>query len=217
MSADLLHRLLHSYGLGFVFLVLVLDSAGLPLPGETAMIAAAFYAARSHSLGPVPLFLASAAGAIGGAVLGYALGWRFGAQALNRFGPRFGYTEDRQLVAHYLIDRYGAVLIAVGRFFALLRPVENLLAGTTGMEFRRFMAGNVVGGVAWTSLYCFGIYLAGKKLTHMAGEAATLSGITAAVALLAGFLLLRRQEARLVEAARAAAARKRRHVTDEPE
>ena len=204
MAPDLVHRLLHSYGLGFVFLVLVLDSAGLPLPGETAMVAAAFYAARSHSLGPVPLFVAAAAGAVGGATLGYALGARFGVRVLNRVGPRIGYTEDRQILAHYLIDRHGAVLIAVGRFFALLRPVENLLAGATGMGFRRFMVGNVVGGVAWTGLYCFGVYLAGRKLMQMAGEAATPIGIAAAVALVGGFLLLRRQEAKLVATARAA-------------
>ncbi len=211
MTADWLHRLVHSYGLGFVFVVLVLDSGGLPLPGETAMIAAAFYAARSHSVSPWSLFLVSAAGAILGAVLGYALGWRFGTRLLTRLGPRFGYNADRQLVAHYLIDRYGAVLIGAGRFFAVLRPVENVLAGATGMAIRPFMAGNVAGGLAWTALYCFGIYFAGKSVTHLAGHAATVAGVVALLALIGGFWLLRRQEARLIEVARAAAARQHRH------
>lgn len=216
MNADWLHSLLHSYGLGFVFVVLVLDSAGLPLPGETAMIAAAFYAARSHTLSPWPLFLVSSAGAVLGATLGYGLGRRFGTRLLTRFGPRFGYNADRQLVAHYLIDRYGAVLIGGGRFFAVLRPVENVLAGATDMAIQPFMIGNIVGGLAWTALYCFGIYFAGKSVTHMAGEAATLAGVAALLALVGGFWVLRRQEARLILAARAAAARRaaRQHRHD---
>lgn len=205
----LLQRLLHTYGDAFVFGLLVLDSAGLPLPGETVLIAAAFYAARGHGLSLGPLLASAASGAVLGGMLGYGIGWRFGAAALNRLGPRIGYTEDRQFLAHYLLDRYGAALIAAGRFFALLRPVENILAGATGMRFRRFMLGNVLGGVSWTTVYCVGVFLAGKRLTDVAGRAATLAGLAALVALVAGFWLLRRQEARLLARARAAAARAR--------
>jgi membrane protein DedA with SNARE-associated domain len=206
VTYDLLHELLHRYGYAFVGGLLLLESTGLPLPGETVMIAAALYAAQTHNLALVPLLAAAFAGAVLGGSIGYGLGRRFGPPLLVRFGPRIGLNADRRLLGRYLMQRNGAALVFLGRFFAVLRSVAALLAGASGMGWQSFMLFNVLGGAAWTGVYCLGGYWFGRAIMNVAGQAGFVLGIAALAAVIVAAWIIRRHEARLLRAARRAEA-----------
>ena len=129
MSADTIHGLLHHYGYLFVFLLLLTEAIGLPVPGETVMVAAALYAASTHRLGLAPLLAAAFAGTVAGGMIGYVLGRRFGAPLLLRYGRHVGMHADRRLLGRYLMQRNGAALVFLGRFVALLRCVTAVPCG----------------------------------------------------------------------------------------
>jgi membrane protein DedA with SNARE-associated domain len=206
MSADTIHGLLHHYGYAFVFLLLLTEAIGLPVPGETVMVAAALYAASTHRLGLAPLLAAAFAGTVAGGMIGYVLGRRFGAPLLLRYGRRVGMHADRRLLGRYLMQRNGATLVFLGRFVALLRCVTAVLAGASRMGWHRFLLFNVLGGAAWTGLYCVGAYTVGRAIMNVAGSMGIIIGAAAVGALIVGWVFLRRNEARLTELARRAAA-----------
>jgi membrane protein DedA with SNARE-associated domain len=145
MAPDAFHGLLHQYGYAFVFLLLLIEAIGLPVPGETVMVAAALYAAGTHHLALAPLLAAACAGTVLGGMIGYGLGRRFGAPLLLRYGRRIGLHADRRLLGRYLMQRNGAALVFFGRFVALLRCITSLLAGVNRMGWRRFVVFNALG------------------------------------------------------------------------
>ena len=196
--------LLHQFGYGFVFLLLTLEATGLPLPGETVMVGAALYAARTHHLALLPLFVVAAGGAVAGGIIGYTIGRRFGPALLDRYGPRIGFDADRRLLGRYLLQRNGAAFVFWARFVAVLRSVAGILAGVNAMNTRRFMLFNALGGIVWTGLYCCGAYLLGHEITRIAGVAGPVLGITAVAVLIAAVVFIRRHEGRLITLARSA-------------
>ncbi len=113
MSSHELAQLLHQYGCGLVFAVVALQALGAPLPGTTALIAAALYAATSHGLPIVGVIAAAAAGALVGTSLGFALGrWR-GQPLLLWVGGRVGQSPERvHLLRQAFADRGGWFLFS---------------------------------------------------------------------------------------------------------
>jgi membrane protein DedA with SNARE-associated domain len=131
--------LVSSYGTVAVGTLVALESLGLPLPGETALIAAAIYAGSSHGLDIAAVVGAAAAGAIIGDNIGYAIGRRFGAPLLRRFAPRLGLSEDRIRLGRYLFLVHGGKVVFFGRFVAWLRALAAVLAGINHMPWGRFL------------------------------------------------------------------------------
>ena len=202
ISFHSLDHLLHEYGYLTIFLGIMLEAVGLPLPGESLMIAAAIYAATGHELNIFVLVFAAAVGAIAGEQIGYGIGRWVGLPALKRWGGRVGLTEERFELGRYLFHRYGGRIVFFGRFVALLRTFAALLAGANQMPRRTFLLWNVLGGVAWTSLYGFGAYLLGDAAKRVSGPMGIALAVVGAAVLIGGMIFVKRNEKRLMAEAK---------------
>ena len=135
---DFLEHLIQQYGYGMVGLVICLEAMGLPLPGESLLIATAIYAATTHNLAIEWIVIAAAIGAIMGDNFGYLIGQRLGRPALEKYGPKIYLTVERQRLGQYLFLKYGGVVVFFARFIAFMRTFAALLAGANRMPWRRF-------------------------------------------------------------------------------
>src|SRR5258705_1676763 len=158
-----------AYGYWAVLVLVGLESMGLPLPGETALIAAAVYAGTGHELDIVGVVAAAAAGAVIGDNIGYEIGRLVGFPFLVRYGARIGLHERRLKLGQYLFRRYGGAIVFFGRFAALLRTFAALLAGTNRMPWPRFFFFNAAGGVVWSSIFGIGGYLLRSSVHRISG------------------------------------------------
>src|SRR6516165_6891412 len=166
MSFFSLHHLielLHAYGNVVLGVVVGLESVGLPLPGETLLIAAAVIAATSHQMSIALVILSAAVGAVVGQMTGYWIGWGIGFRLLRRYGRYIGLTDRRLAYGRALFRRHGVKVIFASRFIVLLRTLAALLAGANHMPWGRFMAANITGSITWAALYGGGAYLLGHE------------------------------------------------------
>src|SRR5437867_2352036 len=145
-------QLVASYGYVVLFLIVGLESFGIPLPGETALVSAAAFAATGR-LNIIGVIAAAAAGAIFGDNAGYWLGRKGGLALLHRHGRRFGLDETKIARAHRFFERHGAKTVFLGRFIALLRSWAAVLAGVACMPYRTFTIYNALGGVIWATIF----------------------------------------------------------------
>ena len=197
-------RFIADYGYWGLAGVVGLESMGIPLPGETMLIAAATWAALTHQLSIELVIAAAAAGAIVGDSIGFLIGRQIGFPLLLRYGARIGMTEARLKVGQYLFLRHGAKVVFFGRFIALLRTLAALLAGINQMPWPRFLFFNASGGIVWATVFGVGAYMFGNVLHRLTGPLAIVFAILGAAAALTGFVLARRHEQRLLaEAERA--------------
>jgi membrane protein DedA with SNARE-associated domain len=169
--------------LGYPVLGLLIlgESAGLPLPGETALITAGGLAAGGHLALPVVIVVAAIA-AITGDTVGYWLGRRGGRAFLMRDG--IGATHRRHAVrrADRFFARYGVATVFVGRWIPGVRVVAALMAGATRMPWRRFAIANAVGAFAWAGTVASLAMLAGPTGSLvLAGGGLALAALTLAV------------------------------------
>jgi membrane protein DedA with SNARE-associated domain len=201
-SLPWLQTVLHQYGAAAVGIGLLLESMGLPLPGESLMIAAAIYAATTHRLDIFILVPVAASGAICGDQIGYLIGRWIGFRALARWGGRLGLTQDRLLLGRFLFRRYGGRVVVLGRFVAVLRTFVALLAGANRMPWHSFLLWNALGGIGWTSLYGFGAYALGDAALRLSGPVGIALGVVIGVALIGALVFVKRNEARLMAEAR---------------
>jgi membrane protein DedA with SNARE-associated domain len=183
---------LHRYGYAAVAGALLLESFGLPLPGETMLIAGAALAAQGE-LHLAPLLLCAWLAAVLGDNIGFAIG-HFGGRALVlRYGARIGITESRLARVEGFFQRYGGQVVLLARFFALVRQLNGIVAGTAGMGWWRFLACNAAGAALWVGAWGFGVYWFGQSLGHVvarlhgAGYALGLIALLALVAWLAHY------------------------------
>jgi membrane protein DedA with SNARE-associated domain len=195
--SDALISLIPTYGPWIIFGIVALESAGVPLPGETILVAAALLAATTGQISIVVVVLASAGGAIVGDGIGYMVGRRFGLPLIRRYGRYIRLDENRLLIGRYLFFRYGNVVVFFGRFVAVLRMFAALLAGANSMPAGRFFFFNITGGVCWACLFGFGAYAVGAEIYTISG---TLSVISLGLFIATGFALsifMRRNEVTL--------------------
>jgi membrane protein DedA with SNARE-associated domain len=193
-----------AYGYWAVFVIVMLESAGVPLPGETVLVAAALYAGATDELDIYAIILAAAAGAAIGDSMGYWIGRKFGFPILLRFGPYVGLDEPRLKLGQYLFQRFGGGIIFFGRFIALLRMFAALLAGVNQFPWNRFLFFNVSGGVLWAMTFGFGGYLFGEVLQRMTAPLAVITATLAVIAIVVGGAAIRKYEKNLqVEAEKA--------------
>lgn len=203
MTVDLPH-LIHTYGYWAVFGVVGLESLGVPVPGETMLIAAATFAGATHRLDIGFVIVAAAAGAIAGDTAGFWIGRGVGWPLLHRYGGRVGLTEPRLKLGQYLFLRHGGKVVFFARFIAALRAFAALLAGANRMPWRRFLIFNALGGIVWASLIGIGADLFGHQLHKFAGPIGGVLLAGAVVVAIAGFIFVRRHEQALIaEAERA--------------
>jgi len=196
-----LTNLVAQYGYLAVLVIVGLESTGVPLPGETTLVAAALYAGATHNLNIVGVVIAAALGAIIGDNLGYLIGHWGGYRLLIRYGRYIRLSEKRIKIARYLFLRYGGEVVFFGRFTAILRTYAAFLAGTTRMPWRRFLLFNAAGGIAWATIYGGGAYLLGRQIEWLSGPIEIVFVAAAVIAVVVGAVIIRRQEERLAVAA----------------
>jgi membrane protein DedA with SNARE-associated domain len=199
-----LSNLIASYGYWAVFLLVAVESLGVPLPGETALITAGIYAGHTHRLSPWLIFLVAAAGAIIGDNIGYWIGNEGGYPLARRYGPRVRLDERKLKIARYLFDKHGGKVVFFGRFISVLRTYAAFLAGASKMQWRRFVVANASGGIIWAGIYTLAGYLAGNMLQHVSGIIDWVLIGVAVVAIVVVVMLIRRQTDRLAARAEAA-------------
>ena len=180
----MIQHLLETYGYFGVLLLVGLESLGLPLPGETALLTASAYAAAGH-LSIVGVIASAAAGAVLGDAGAYWIGRTGGLALVRRYGRLFRIDDARLERARRFFQRHGGKTVFLGRFVSLLRMLAALMAGVTRMPYGRFAAFNVAGGICWSLLfgglgYAFGRSL--PQLEHDVGQAGALIGLLAALA-----------------------------------
>jgi membrane protein DedA with SNARE-associated domain len=152
-----------------VGVIIGLESLGIPLPGEIALVTAALLASR-HTLdiSPVGVGVAATLGAIIGDTIGYSIGHRYGMGLFQRLGKRFPkhFGPGHVALAKQLFTRWGVWAVFFGRFVALLRIFAGPLAGALKMPYPKFLAANATGAVFWaggTTAVVYYLGLAAEK------------------------------------------------------
>ena len=194
----LLHEFLANYGPWAVMVVVMLESMGVPLPGETMVVSAALYAGATGRVSIYWIVLAASSGAILGDNFGYWIGRELGLPLLVKYGPRVNLTGGRLRLGQYLFRRFGSFF---GRFVALLRTFAALLAGANHFSWERFLIFNALGGICWASIFGFGAYGLGQSFEKIKGPFALVAFGTALVGVVALVLFLRHHEGRLLKEA----------------
>jgi membrane protein DedA with SNARE-associated domain len=201
MIAHWIAQLLNSYGYLAVFLLIALESLGLPLPGESALIAAALYTGTTHHLNVSALFGTAAAAAIIGDNAGYWIGRTGGQRLATRYGHYVRLGQPKLTVGRYLFARHGVSIVLLGRFVAVLRTYAAFFAGIARMRWSRFLMANAAGGVLWSGLYAYGAYALGNAASGVS-TTITIVGLTVTgVFALAMTVLARKSFQRLQERA----------------
>ncbi|WP_090475680.1 DedA family protein [Nakamurella panacisegetis] len=198
------HHLISSYGYYAVFLIIGLESVGIPLPGETALIAAATYAATTGHLNIWVIFACAAAGAILGDNVGYWIGNKGGYRLARKYGPKIRLDERKLKVGRYIFDRHGGKVVFFGRFVSVLRTFAAFLAGTVRMSWPRFLTYNALGGIVWSAIYAFGFYAAGSLLEKTSNVVNYVAIGLAVIVVVIVFIVVRRQTNLLADRAEAA-------------
>lgn len=197
-----LASLIHHYGYGAVALVVTLESAGAPLPGETMLVAASLYAGKTHELWIEGVILAAAAGAILGDNIGYWLGRELGAPLLLRYGAHVGVTQEKLALGQYFFRRFGGYVVFIGRFIALLRVLAAFLAGVNRLPPRTFFFYNAAGALTWAHLFGYGAYVLGKEIEQVKGPVGIAGFVFGLLCLVAGWRYYRAHEAALIARAK---------------
>lgn len=184
-----------------VGLVIGLESLGIPLPGEIALVSAALLSSRENlDINPVWVGVAAITGAIIGDSIGYSIGRRYGMSLFERLGTRFPkhFGTGHVALAKQLFSRWGVWAVFFGRFIALLRILAGPLAGALHMRYRYFLAANAAGAICWaggTTAVVYFLGLAAERWLSRFSWVALVLGIVVGL----GFtLLLKDRTGRLI-------------------
>jgi membrane protein DedA with SNARE-associated domain len=165
------------YGLFFLFAVVSLESAGLWVPGETALIAAGVYAAGGH-LSIVGVIVVAAAAAIIGDNIGYWLGREGGRRLLYHYAFLARFADRVLPPAEQFFERHGGKAVFFARFFGGLRVTGAWMAGITRLAWWRFLVWNAAGGIVWATAVGLAAFYGGKA----AGDAVARYGVYGGIA-----------------------------------
>ena len=184
----------HHYGLLALFLIVMLESAGVPLPGETALVAAGVFASHGE-LNIAAVIIVAAAAAIIGDNLGYWIGRTGGRSVLTRWTV----TARTLPWAEGFFERHGPKTIFIGRFFSILRVTAAWMAGVSRMKWWTFFLWNAAGGICWALLVGLVAYLFGQAAADAIAKYGLIGGASIVGLALAGVVGFNFWRKRLVE------------------
>jgi membrane protein DedA with SNARE-associated domain len=191
------HFIAH-YGLFFLFGIVCLESAGLWLPGETALIAAAVYASEGHL--PIAGVIAVAtAGAIIGDNIGYWLGREVGRPLIYRYGWTQRLAERVMPPAERFFERHGGKAVFLARFFGGVRVTGAWMAGITRMAWWKFLFWNAAGGIVWAVAVGLIAYYAGRAVADTIARYGVFGGIGVGIFIVLVIVALHLWRRRLAE------------------
>src|SRR6516164_1190408 len=154
---------LEHYGLWAIFVLVLLEDFGIPVPGETVLIAGAVYAG-SGRLNVVAVAVVGFVAAVLGDNIGYAIG-RFGGRAIVlRWGKYVGMTAERLDKAEDFFNRHGGKIITIARFIEGLRQANGIIAGIIKMHWLKFVSFNALGAALWVGTWVTIGYFAGQHI-----------------------------------------------------
>jgi membrane protein DedA with SNARE-associated domain len=160
---DAVGNQLNHYGYWAVLLLVMIEDFGIPVPGETILIAAAIFAGAGR-LNIVAVGVIGFVAALLGDNIGFAIG-HFGGRALAlRWGKYVGLTEERLVKAEFFFEKHGGKIIIIARFIEGLRQANGIIAGISGMHWRRFLFFNTVGAGLWVGTWVSLGYFAGNHI-----------------------------------------------------
>jgi membrane protein DedA with SNARE-associated domain len=165
----MVENLVSDAGLFVLFALIAIESAGIPLPGETALVAAGVLAARGH-FDIVAVIAVAAAAAIVGDNVGYWIGRIGGRKLLKRWSWLDRHASQVLPWSERFFRRHGAKTIFIGRFIAVLRFTAAWLAGISRMRWWRFLVWNAAGGICWAVLVGLVAYYAGNAAADAIGR-----------------------------------------------
>lgn len=158
----MLQDALNVVGYPAIAFFIFIECVGIPIPGETMLLLASFYAATDNRL-QIPIVIAYAVvGAILGDNVGYYIGYKGGRALVQRFGRYFFVKMEHLDKAERFFNRHGAKTVFFGRFISLLRIWSAFLAGMNKMDWRTFLFYNGLGGIVWSTYVGLLGYTAGR-------------------------------------------------------
>ena len=160
---QVLSPFVHQYGYVGVGLLITLEDFGVPVPGETVLIAAAFFA----GLGELNIYIVVLVGFIGAVVgdsIGFAIGEYGGHPLVERFGKYVFLTPKRLHAAEAFFNRNGGKVIVVARFISGLRQLNGIIAGLSEMKWLRFVSFNIIGAALWVCTWAAVGYFGGSNI-----------------------------------------------------
>lgn len=197
MAGHEIHHLIETYGCAIVFAAAMLQAAGPPVPGTTVLVAAAVYAAATHGGLPiVGVIVAGAGGAITGTTIGFVIGRRGGGPLLTWIGRRARQGPERVQRLRADFVKHGTAWLFMGRFITGVRNFTGLVAGASGMAFKRFALISAAAAIVWATVNALEYYWFGRAL---AGASTWLQVLLVAAGLVwmaVSVTILRRRAAR---------------------
>ena len=175
------------YGYWAVGGALLLENAGIPVPGETILLLASFIAYSQEELRLSYIILVGVIAATLGDNLGFFIGYKGGRPLLDRYQTVFRIKPEALARGERLFDEYGAVTVFLARFITGLRVFAGPLAGVLRMPWKRFAVFNFLGALLWVSVISTVGYKFGKHWERLAGF---LKDLNLGIAVLAGLAIL---------------------------
>jgi membrane protein DedA with SNARE-associated domain len=174
---------LRHYGYLAVAGVLLLENIGLPVPGETMLIAASLYAATGQ-LNIVLVGVIAVLASTAGSAIGYAIGVYGGRPLADRYGKYVFLTAERLDKTEEFFKRRGPLVVLLGRFVEGVRQAAGVIAGISGMKFPRFLLFTLIGAILWVATWSTVGEVAGDHITTISHYATYVAEGLAAIAVL---------------------------------
>lgn len=185
---EALAPIIRSYGYIAVFTLVMLEDFGIPAPGETVLIASAFYAGLVQLSLPL-VILYGFLGAVVGDNIGFAIGHYGGHPLVERYGKYVFLTPERLNKAELFFKKQGGKVVIVARFIEGLRQLNGILAGLSEMPWVSFLTFNAIGAALWASAWSFLGYFGGNHIDTFLHYQLYLSIVAGAA--LVGYVLYR--------------------------
>ena len=189
-------------GYPVIFALIAIETMGIPVPGETALVTAAVVASRGRLEIEIVIVVAAAAAILGDNV-GFAIGRKLGRRVLTAPGPLLRHRRRVIAVGEPFFDRHGPQAVFLGRWVTGLRITAAWMAGVTRMSWPTFLFWNALGGIAWATSLGLLAYFVGhgaEKFNHLAGLGGAVGVVLGGLALWLVLRLRRRKAEQLVEA-----------------
>jgi membrane protein DedA with SNARE-associated domain len=159
---EMLRNAVVQYGYWAVGGALLLENAGIPVPGETILLLASFLAYSQHDLRLPWIIVVATIAATVGDNLGFALGYYGGRPLLLRYQTIFRIKNATISRGEELFAKYGSVTVFFARFVFGMRIIAGPMAGVLRMSWRKFLVFNFLGAVVWVSVISSAGYLFGR-------------------------------------------------------
>jgi membrane protein DedA with SNARE-associated domain len=182
---DLLRNAVVDYGYWAVAAALLLENAGVPVPGETVLLLASFMAFSQHELSLSWIIVVATIAATLGDNLGFALGYYGGRPLVARYQAFFRIKDSTLARGESLFARFGAVTVFFARFVFGMRIVAGPMAGVLRMPWRKFLVYNFLGAAVWVTVISGAGYLFGQQWWRLEGILKRFDVAVVIVALLA--------------------------------